>query len=325
MSVSIIRAAAFALLAGVACTPAFAQSSEDSELLNGLQQQIQQPAPDDTVVPIPEGEVTPLPEGENPVIKKKRQQQATEPAPEIDGITPLPEGEQPIIRRKPKPEIVQPAPEIDGIDPLPEDEQPVIRRRPRPEVVEPGPGDDDEVLPRRRRPRTEYAEPGPGPDRAGPSADQIERQLDARPRIRLAPSERVTIREFERRPDLRRAAPSIDIQAINFATGSAEIPISQYRKVENIATALDRLLRRDPETLVLIEGHTDAVGSFASNQVLSERRAVSLKRVLVREFDIPREALETVGYGEEYLLIPTTRDNWRNRRVTLRAIDDFVR
>ena len=47
-------------------------------------------------MPIPEGEVTPLPEGENPVIKKKRQQQANEPAPEIDGITPLPEGEQPI-------------------------------------------------------------------------------------------------------------------------------------------------------------------------------------------------------------------------------------
>lgn len=168
-------------------------------------------------------------------------------------------------------------------------------------------------------------EPGPGPDLAGPSATQIERQLDARPRIRLAPSERVTIREFKRRPDLRRAAPSIDIQAINFAFGSAEVPFSQYRKVENIATALDRLLRRDPDTQILIEGHTDAVGSYSSNRTLSERRAAALKRVLVREFDIPPYAMETVGYGEEYLLVPTSDENWRNRRVTLRSIDDFVR
>ena len=234
------------------------------------------------------------------------------------GADPLPEGEEPIdpaqAARTERADIAQPT----------EASSPIIRRKPRPEIVEPGP--DDEEPPRRRRPRKDYAEPGPGPDGAGPSADQIERQLDARPRIRLAPSERVTIREFQRRPDLRRAAPSIDIQAINFSDGlGRDIPISQYRKVENIAIALDRLLRRDPETLVLIEGHTDAVGSFASNQSLSERRAASLKRVLVREFGIPREALETVGYGEEYLLIPTTRDNWKNRRVTLRAIDDFVR
>jgi len=181
---------------------------------------------------------------------------------------------------------------------------------------------------KRRRPRVAQAEPStsdPGPDLAGPSAVQIERQLDAKPRMRLAPSERVTVREFKRRPDLRRAAPSIDIQAINFAFGSAEVPYSQYRKVENIAIALERLLRRDPETQILIEGHTDAVGSYSSNQILSERRAASLKRVLVREFDIPPYAMETVGYGEEYLLVPTSDENWRNRRVTLRSMEYFVR
>ena len=64
----------------------------------------------------------------------------------------------------------------------------------------------------------------------------------------------MTIREFKRRPELRRAAPSIDIQSINFAFGSAEIPYSQYGKVENIATALERLLRRRPDSQILIEG-----------------------------------------------------------------------
>lgn len=158
-----------------------------------------------------------------------------------------------------------------------------------------------------------------------PSATQIERQLEAAPKMRVRPEERVTVPELKRRPELRRMAPSIDIQSINFAFGSAEIPFSQYGKVENIAVALERMLRRNPDARVLIEGHTDAVGSAASNQVLSERRAASLRQTLVREFDIPRRALETVGYGEEFLLVPTQNENWRNRRVTLRRIDAFIR
>ena len=158
-----------------------------------------------------------------------------------------------------------------------------------------------------------------------PSAERILRQLEAEPRTRVAPQRRVTVQEFKRRPDLRRAAPSIEIQSINFAFGSAEIPYSQYRKVEEIANALNRILDRRPGTRVLIEGHTDAVGSDYSNQILSERRAESLKRVLVREFGIPARAIETVGYGEEYLLVQTPYENWQNRRVTLRNVGSFLR
>ena len=158
-----------------------------------------------------------------------------------------------------------------------------------------------------------------------PSAGEIMRKLEAAPRKKLRQNERVTIREFKRRPELRRMAPSIDIQSINFAFGSAEIPYSQYGKVENIADALARLLDRRPGAKFLIEGHTDAVGSFDSNYQLSDRRAAALKRTLVREFGIPSRALETVGYGEEYLLVPTENENWKNRRVTLRRFDEFVR
>ncbi len=162
-------------------------------------------------------------------------------------------------------------------------------------------------------------------DRAGPSSGQIMRQLDAAPRRRVRPEDRVTIQEFRRRPELRREAPSIDIQAINFEFGSAEIPRSEFRKVREIANAFDQLSRRRRGARFLIEGHTDAVGSHQSNQALSERRAESLKRVLVREFGIRPRLLETVGYGEEYLLVNTPNEDWRNRRVTIRRIDEFVR
>lgn len=158
-----------------------------------------------------------------------------------------------------------------------------------------------------------------------PSAARIEQELQAAPRKRLAPQERVTVQELRRRPEIRRIAPSIDIQSINFEFGSADIPRSQYRKVDNIATAMERILRRNRREVFLIEGHTDAVGSFSSNQILSERRAESLRRVLIREFGIPPRALETVGYGEEFLLVPTEREEWRNRRVTLRRVTDVVR
>lgn len=158
-----------------------------------------------------------------------------------------------------------------------------------------------------------------------PSAERIIRQLENSPRVRVAPQNRVTVEQFKRRPDLRRAAPSIEIQSINFAFGSAEIPYSQYGKVEQIANALERILSRRPNARFLVEGHTDAVGSDYSNLILSEHRAASLKRVLVTRFGIPARALETVGYGEEYLLVATPYENWQNRRVTLRRVDEFLR
>ena len=169
------------------------------------------------------------------------------------------------------------------------------------------------------------AAPGLAVAQSMPSADTIMRRLDAAPARAMPPRERVDAREFKRRPDLRRMAPSIDIQSINFAFGSAEIPPSEYRKVHEIGTARERILRRRPGAVFLIEGHTDAVGSNASNLALSDARAASLKRLLVRQFRIAPRALDTVGYGEAYLLINTQREDWRNRRVTLRRIDEFVR
>jgi outer membrane protein OmpA-like peptidoglycan-associated protein len=32
-----------------------------------------------------------------------------------------------------------------------------------------------------------------------------------------------------------------------------------------------------------------------------------------------------VGYGEQYLLVNTPYENWENRRVTLRRVDEFLR
>ncbi|MEX3009233.1 OmpA family protein [Hoeflea sp. TYP-13] len=161
-------------------------------------------------------------------------------------------------------------------------------------------------------------------NKKAPSALTIEKSLSAPPTVKIKPSMKGTVKEIKRRKALRHVAPSIEIQAINFAFGSPQIPSSQHWKVEQIANAMHNMLAHNPNELFLIEGHTDAVGSYASNQRLSERRANSLQRVLSGYFGVPHYALETVGYGEEDLLIPTPYADWRNRRVTLRRITDIV-
>ncbi|MEM1040907.1 MAG: OmpA family protein [Pseudomonadota bacterium] len=133
---------------------------------------------------------------------------------------------------------------------------------------------------------------------------------------------KLSVGQLKRDHRVRSSLPSIDIQAINFAFGSARIPHSQRWKVEAIANAMLRFGRYER---FLIEGHTDAVGSYGSNLDLSERRAQSLKYALVDWFGVPARSLVTVGYGEEYLLIPSQWEEWRNRRVTLRRATAVLR
>ena len=76
---------------------------------------------------------------------------------------------------------------------------------------------------------------------------------------------------------------------------------------------------------VLIEGHTDAKGSKAYNQKLSERRAAAVKRWLVDHHRLNPGRFVTRGWGETRPVAPNThedgRDNpegrARNRRVVI--------
>jgi len=157
------------------------------------------------------------------------------------------------------------------------------------------------------------------------STEQIYKQLAKPPAAELRSGKPMTVDQLKRRRDVRIAIPSVDINTINFAFDSAAVPASQRWKLRNLAAAMRRFLRRRPFEVFLLEGHTDAVGRRAYNQALSRRRAASVRRTLTDYFGVPRHALETVGYGEEFLLIPTDRAEWRNRRVTVRRITDIIR
>jgi outer membrane protein OmpA-like peptidoglycan-associated protein len=64
-----------------------------------------------------------------------------------------------------------------------------------------------------------------------------------------------------------------------------------------------------------VAGHTDAWGSVAYNQKLSERRSESVKHYLVEQFTIDPERLKTAGWGFQRPKDPENPKNPENRRV----------
>ena len=85
-----------------------------------------------------------------------------------------------------------------------------------------------------------------------------------------------------------------------------------------VLDAVARILDDHPHMRLRIEGHTDAIGSDAYNQVLSENRAASAKEFLVINGVIP-DRIITIGKGESEPYASNLTDEGRalNRRVEL--------
>ena len=123
---------------------------------------------------------------------------------------------------------------------------------------------------------------------------------------------------------LRERMPSIDIDTINFDSGSWEVAPDQVDRLSVIAEAISKAVARNPREVFLVEGHTDAVGNDVDNLSLSDRRAETVGLVLSDKFQVPPENLVTQGYGEQYLKIPSQGPERRNRRVTVRRITPLL-
>ncbi|WP_034858316.1 OmpA family protein, partial [Sinorhizobium sojae] len=143
------------------------------------------------------------------------------------------------------------------------------------------------------------------------------------------PVERVervyTMDEVRHSARLRDKVRRIDLDTITFATGSAEVSMSQAKTLRTVADAMAKILDQDPGETFFIEGHTDAVGSDRSNLLLSDRRADSVATLLSEVYGIPPENLVTQGYGERFLKIRTQEGEQENRRVTIRRVTPLVR
>lgn len=142
----------------------------------------------------------------------------------------------------------------------------------------------------------------------------------------VEPVERVySLNEVKYSARIRDKVRRIDLDTVTFATGSAEIPMTQARTLRKVADAINEVLDKNKSETFLIEGHTDAVGSDQSNLILSDQRAESVANVLTDVYGIPPENLATQGYGERYLKVNTVGPNQENRRVTIRRVTPLVR
>ncbi len=104
----------------------------------------------------------------------------------------------------------------------------------------------------------------------------------------------------------------IDLDTITFATGSAEVSMSQAKTMRNVAEAMNKILEKDPgETFSsrvtrMPLAPTSPTSSFPTS-------VPSPSPVLLTEvYGIPAENLVTQGYGERFLKIARTG---RSRRT----------
>lgn len=123
---------------------------------------------------------------------------------------------------------------------------------------------------------------------------------------------------------VRELMPEINIDAINFETGSAAIRPEEAEDLYALGEAMNRFIEENPDELFLVEGHTDAIGSNVTNLALSDRRAESVALALTEYFDVPPENLVVQGYGEQFLLVPTEEAERSNRRATVRRITPLL-
>lgn len=100
---------------------------------------------------------------------------------------------------------------------------------------------------------------------------------------------------------------------IRFATGSDVVLPESAPVIRQVAAWLEK----NPTAKLTITGHTDNVGSAASNLDLSKRRAESVARVLTEQFSITADRLTPAGKGDTQAVADNAKSEGRamNRRV----------
>lgn len=124
--------------------------------------------------------------------------------------------------------------------------------------------------------------------------------------------------------DVRARMPRIDIDSVNFETGSWDVSPEQGDKLAPIAEAMKRAIAANPNEVYMVEGHTDAVGSDDDNLLLSDRRAQAVTEVLTEDFGVPPENMIPQGYGEQNLKVETDAPEARNRYVSVRRVTPLL-
>ncbi|MEQ1621240.1 MAG: OmpA family protein [Methylococcales bacterium] len=106
----------------------------------------------------------------------------------------------------------------------------------------------------------------------------------------------------------------VTLSDVLFRTGKAQLKSGGVRDVNKVADFLNQY----PKYKVLVEGHTDSVGTDENNQELSERRANSVRNAFI-DTGISSDRVNARGYGEGFPVADNDTNGGRqlNRRVEI--------
>jgi OmpA-OmpF porin, OOP family len=104
-----------------------------------------------------------------------------------------------------------------------------------------------------------------------------------------------------------------------FDTGMATLKPGAYTTIDRLA----EVLKQAPDRKVMIEGHTDSVGSDDYNRQLSERRAAAVQTALL-ERGVASNQITATGKGETFPVASNDNPGGRqqNRRVEMVFTDN---
>ncbi len=113
----------------------------------------------------------------------------------------------------------------------------------------------------------------------------------------------------------------LTIGDVLFAFDKAHLNASAQNSMDRIAAFLQERQNRN----LLVEGHTDSVGSNEYNQILSEQRAASVKDALEKR-GIAGDRIVTIGYSKKFPLAgnDTADGRQQNRRVEAIILNEGV-
>ena len=113
-------------------------------------------------------------------------------------------------------------------------------------------------------------------------------------------------------PQVNTKLLSVELNIL-FDSGKSLVKPHFYSELKTLAN----FLQDNASATVVIEGHTDDVGSTALNESLSQSRASAIADVLTQKFRISPTRVKGIGYGESRPLVSneTPEGRKQNRRV----------
>ncbi|MDA8585334.1 OmpA family protein [Rhodobacteraceae bacterium] len=101
---------------------------------------------------------------------------------------------------------------------------------------------------------------------------------------------------------------------LDFSVGSSQLGAGPFSSLEQLSA----WLAENPTARVILVGHTDAVGSLASNTTLSQRRAAEVSNRLATAYGTARGQLQAAGAG---YLAPTASNLTPEGRAANRRVE----